>query len=266
MLLKDYVAQKLTFLQISGKQNKQQGKQKQLPNLHAKDAHGTAPQKTSAPKRTEPATRKSDETAKVLPPQEPAESAVETPELPQPAAESQTALPEMPEPVPETVSRDAGEIPDLPAGQADFEAGMLACKEKNYAAALETLLRAAETGHKEAQFLCGQLYQRGLAADVNCKRALFWYKKSAKQGFLQAQLSCAAMYEEGLGADMNLKRALYWYEQAAKQGSVDAQLKCGRMYYCGRAETRNPKKSRVWLETAAGQGSEDAEKLLREYF
>ena len=130
--------------------------------------------------------------------------------------------------------------PEPDPAQTDFEAGMAACERRDYSQAMEPLLRSANAGHREAQFLCGQLYQRGLTADADEKRALAWYKRSAKQGFLPAQMTCAAMYEEGRGTDMNMKRALYWYEQAAKQGSVPAQLKCGRMYYCGRAETRNP--------------------------
>ena len=80
------------------------------------------------------------------------------------------------------------------------------------------------------------------------------------------QLACALCFEEGRGAEMDLKRALYWYELAAKQGSVDAQLKCGCMYYGGRAETRNPKKARRWLEAAAENGNQEARKLLEERF
>ncbi len=156
--------------------------------------------------------------------------------------------------------------PPESGSEADFQAGMAACKEKNYGEAMIPLLRAAEAGHKEAQFLCGQLYQRGLTGEADSKQALTWYKRSAKQGYLHAQLACAAMYEAGTGTNVNIKRALYWYEQAAKQGAVDAQLKCGKMYYCGRAETRNPKKARTWLEAAAGQGCGDAQKLLQEFF
>lgn len=167
--------------------------------------------------------------------------------------------------VPPGQAPESEEAAQSPA-QADFEAGMLAFKARSYGEALEMLLRAAENGHREAQFICGQFYQRGLAADADCKRALAWYRRAARQGLLQAQLSCAVMYEEGMGTDINMKRALYWYEQAAKQGAVDAQLKCGRMYYYGRAETRNPQKARRWLEMAAGQGCEDAGRMLQEYF
>lgn len=156
--------------------------------------------------------------------------------------------------------------PERAPGQDDYEAGILAYQDNKPEEALAALLRAAEAGHMEAQFLCGHLYQHGIAAAENCRTALTWYKRSAKQGFLRAQMACAAMYEEGLGTEIDLKRALSWYEQAAKQGDVGAMLKCGRMYHSGRAETRSPKKARYWLEAAAKNGSEEAEQLLADRF
>lgn len=225
MMLKEYVSQKLPFLQMSGKHSKSQGK-RELQDIP--QAAPCGPDPMSAVEETPPETAAGLEAA----PEQPAVTEASVP----------------------------------PEGQAGFEAGMQAFQERDYPRALEALLQAAEAGHREAQFLCGQLYQRGLTAAADEKRALAWYKRSAKLGFVPAQMACAAMYEGGNGTAMNMKRALYWYEQAAKQGSIPAQLKCGRMYYCGRAENRNPKKARSWLETAAGLGNADAEKLLREYF
>lgn len=171
---------------------------------------------------------------------------------------------------PEEADRGEPAPPPEEAHSAPWEdglkSGLAAARDKRYAEALEAFRRAAELGSAEAQFLCGQMYQRGLAVEADCKQALAWYKISAKQGFIHAQMACGALYEEGCGTEMDLKRALFWYEQAAKQGAVDAQLKCGTMYHCGRAETRNPKKARRWLEAAAGGGSEEARRILEERF
>lgn len=147
----------------------------------------------------------------------------------------------------------------LAAGRDAYRAG-------DYAAALSAFLEAAEQGHVESQFLCGQMYRRGIGTESNDRLALTWYKRAAKQGHLGGQLACASIYEDGRGTEIDLKRALSWYEQAAKQGSVDAQLKCGYMYYGGRAETRNPKKARRWLEAAAKNGSAEAQTFLDERF
>lgn len=157
--------------------------------------------------------------------------------------------------------------PETAAGADDlFAAGRDAYRAGDHEAALTAFRQAAEQGHAEAQFLCGQMYRRGVAAPQDDKAAMAWYKRAAKQGHVGGQLACALCCEEGRGTEMDLKRALYWYEQAAKQGSLEAQLKCGYMYYGGRAETRNPKKARRWLEAAAENGSQEAQKFLDERF
>lgn len=155
---------------------------------------------------------------------------------------------------------------DDPQPPALFAAGRDAYRAGDYGAALEDFLRAAEQGHMESQFLCGQMYRRGVGVEANDRLALNWYKRAAKQGHLGGQMACGSIYEEGRGTAIDLKRALSWYEQAAKQGCVDAQLKCGYMYYGGRAETRNPKKARRWMESAAESGNEEAKKFLEERF
>lgn len=147
-----------------------------------------------------------------------------------------------------------------------FAAGRDAYRAGDYPTALADFLQAAELGHAESQFLCGQMYRRGVGAEANDKQALNWYRRAAGQGHMEAQMACGSIYEEGRGTAIDLKRALGWYERAAKQGSVDAQLKCGYMYHGGRAETRNPKKARRWLESAAENGSEEARKFLEERF
>lgn len=172
------------------------------------------------------------------------------------------SAPQETEPEESAVSSDAAatEQPDLFASGADaYRAG-------DYALALEKFLLAAGQGHVEAQFLCGQMYRRGIGAAANDRLALSWYKRAAKQGHLGGQLACASIYEDGRGTEVDLKRALSWYELAAKQGDVNSQLKCGYMYYGGRADTRNPKKARRWLEAAAENGSQEAKKFLDERF
>lgn len=63
--------------------------------------------------------------------------------------EEEAAAEQMEEPVPQ-------EQPDPLAAGAD------AYRSGDYRAALEIFLRAAEQGHPASQFLCGQMYRRGL--------------------------------------------------------------------------------------------------------
>lgn len=174
--------------------------------------------------------------------------------------------PDPPEEAKSSEYPQALEAPEKPTVPALFVSGRDAYRAGDYGAALEDFLQAAQQGHAESQFLCGQMYRRGIGTEVNDKLALNWYKRAAKQGHLGGQMACGSIYEEGRGTEMDLKRALSWYEQAAKQGCVDAQLKCGYMYYGGRAETRNPKKARYWMESAAENGNEEAKKFLEERF
>lgn len=168
-------------------------------------------------------------------------------------------------PQPEEASAPSAE-PDANRLDGLFAAGRDAFRGGDYPSALTDFLQAAELGHTESQFLCGQMYRRGMGVEANDKAALCWYKRAAGQGHLESQMACGSIYEEGRGTEIDLKRALSWYERAAKQGCVDAQLKCGYMYYSGRAETRSPKKARRWLEAAAENGNEEARKFLEERF
>lgn len=183
------------------------------------------------------------------------------------AAIQALAIPEEPAAVPEApVVPSPPPKPEEAPGQDDFRAGRSYWEKREVDQALVCLVRAGEKGHREAQYLCGRIYQQWTDREDRERLALTWYRRAAKQGHLDAQLACAAMYEEGRGTQMNLKRALSWYEQAARQGSVEAQLKCGCMYCQGRAETRSPKKARQWLETAAANGSGEARQMLLERF
>ena len=188
-----------------------------------------------------------------------------------PPMEEENLWPEGDPFAPDPQETESGETADSPGAAASeapdlFASGADAYRAGDYALALEHFLLAAGQGHMEAQFLCGQMYRRGIGAEANDRLALSWYKRAAKQGHLGGQLACASIYEDGRGTEVDLKRALSWYELAAKQGDVEAQLKCGNMNYGGRAETRNPKKARRWLEAAAENGSQEAQKFLDERF
>ena len=109
-------------------------------------------------------------------------------------------LEETPEQIPEETPAE----PEAPAaggepGQADFLAGRQFWAERQPEKALEALLRAGDQGYREAQYLCGRIYQQWVQAEGREKLALTWYRRAAKQGHLEAQLACGAMYEQEIG-------------------------------------------------------------------
>lgn len=277
-VLKDYVTKTLAFLQMPGKAQRAQGKQG--PSPAGRQEENPVPESGAAetavetdfdpealfadPTALEERSEASPAEAQEEPSEEGLEETLEEPPVETPAEDLETAT-EAP-PLENSEEAPAEDLAETVPGQASFEEGLRSCESRNYPQALEAFTQAAGLGHMQAQFLCGQMYQQGVAAGPDHKQALAWYKRAAKQGFMEAQLACGAMYEEGRGTAVNMKRALGWYEQAARQGSLKAQLKCGRMYFCGRAETRNPKKARYWLEIAAESGSEEARQLLSQRF
>lgn len=58
--------------------------------------------------------------------------------------------------------------------------------------------QAAETGHMDAQFYVGRLYEWGIGTPKSSEQALSWYRLAAGQGHAQAEDSRRAM--EGLPA------------------------------------------------------------------
>ena len=101
-MLKEYVSQKLPFLQMSGKHVKPQGKRERQEDSRMT---GGGPDPMPVGEEREPDSAPA--------------AAMERPEPVEPAAPG----------------------PEQPEGQADFEAGMRLCRERDYAQALEPLLR-----------------------------------------------------------------------------------------------------------------------------
>ena len=78
-----------------------------------------------------------------------------------------------------------------------FLEGVRLYKAKDYEKALEILEDVAEQGLAEAQFNCGNMYNRGTGTEVDQAKALYWFEKAAEQGFDKAQFICGCRYDDG---------------------------------------------------------------------
>lgn len=67
----------------------------------------------------------------------------------------------------------------------------------------------------------------------NDSMAVIWYEKAANQGHKEAQYELGESYRYGRGVEINNYLAFYWYEKAAKQGYAKAQSGLGDCYYYG---------------------------------
>lgn len=158
--------------------------------------------------------------------------------------------------------------------------------------ALKYYLRAAEMGHADAQYKCGEIYYNGSGVTNDYEKALMWYKKAAAQGHHAAMnklafgenvakstadnnkkeasaehskakpepQTAAELYSAGLAAyrKNDYQTALQYCLQAAKMGHTEAQVACGWLYYRGLGAAKDPAKALMWYEKAALQNHPDA--------
>ena len=88
---------------------------------------------------------------------------------------------------------------------------------------LDELIRNAENGLAEAQFILGVCYDLGEGVVKNDKQAVYWFEKAANQGHAGAQFSLGVCYEYGKGVVRNYQTAYFWYLLAAANGNEMAK-------------------------------------------
>jgi TPR repeat protein len=140
-----------------------------------------------------------------------------------------------------------------------YQRGEALYKQKQYAAALQSLLEAAKRGHPRAQSLLGIMYQDGAGVTRDDRQAAHWFSQAAAQGHRGAQHALAVMYEDGEGGlSKNLAKAMQLYEASARQGFHKAQFRLGIAYEFGDGVPRNRQQAISWLMQAAQQGDGQA--------
>ena len=119
---------------------------------------------------------------------------------------------------------------------------------------IQEIKRLARSGDREASFLLGFAYHRGLAVAEDHEQAVSWYRKAAEQGHAAAQMYLGAMYGSGLGVAQSDSEAVSWYRKAAEQGFAVAQHKLGMMYQSGLGVAQSDSEAVSWYRKAAEQG------------
>lgn len=104
---------------------------------------------------------------------------------------------------------------------------------KNKAKAIALFTKAAEAdqeGSLEAQLHLANLFYRGHGVPKNLKVAFKWFKKAADMYFNgQADFMIGQMYEKGEAVAADKAQAIKWYERATGNGSKDAKLALRRL-------------------------------------
>ncbi len=98
--------------------------------------------------------------------------------------------------------------------EALYDEGKALYDKKDYKAAIQKLLPAAQQGHKKAQYRMGRCYDKGYGVLEDNDKAFSWYQKSAQQGYYKAEYQMARCYIKGKGVTPNDQKALEWVKKA----------------------------------------------------
>ncbi len=139
------------------------------------------------------------------------------------------------------------------AWAANYEEGMQAYLNKDYALALEILQPLAENGDSQAQATLGVMYDLGHGVSKDPAQAIKWYIKAAEQGDSAVQYSVGVKYFQGQGVEQDYLKAAYWWEQSANAGSADSQFNLGLLYYSGTGLEIDYQKASALFMAAAEQ-------------
>ena len=97
-----------------------------------------------------------------------------------------------------------------------YQQGKAFYDAKDYTQAFPLLKKAAEKGHKKAQYRLGRCYDKGHGVTENNETAFKWYSKSAAQGYADAQYQLGRCYLKGKGTAVDKNKAKSWLSKAVK--------------------------------------------------
>ncbi len=125
-----------------------------------------------------------------------------------------------------------------------YEEGKKLYDEKKYEQAFPLLMKAAEKGHKKAQYRVGRCYDKGNGVEEDNKTAFIWYEKAAKQEHAKSQYQLARYYLKGKGGvAVDTEKARKLLKRAVKSGKSGKEIEEN-------------------LKADAAKGDEEAIKLL----
>ena len=150
--------------------------------------------------------------------------------------------------------------------EADLHSGVAAYMAKDYGAAHTLLMRPAEEGNAQANWMLAHMYRKGLGGPVDEVRAYEIYERMAAnydpdepdrnvRFFMVDGLSRLAdslrSGNKAAGITRDRRRALRLYQMAASAGHANAQYGLGMMYLEGDGVAKDRAYGMRWLGTAA---------------
>lgn len=133
--------------------------------------------------------------------------------------------------------------------------------DRNDPAGVETLTRAANLGHPEAQLKLAGLYQTGSTGlTVDQSESRQWARRAAEGGDAAGMHAYGMYLFDGVGGSRDRVEALDWLKKAANRGLVDSQYNVARIYENGdEGIAPNPTQAYRWYLIAARAGDPQAQ-------
>ena len=147
-----------------------------------------------------------------------------------------------------------------PGWGADFDKGLTAAQNGDFATAFKEWTPLAEQGLAKAQFNLGVMYEYGDGVPQDYKEAVRLYRLAAEQGYARAQFNLGVMYEYGHAVPQDYTKAVRLYRLAAEQGFADAQYNLGTFYGNGTGVVQDFVYAHMWLNIAASNGVDKGNK------
>jgi TPR repeat protein len=142
--------------------------------------------------------------------------------------------------------------------------GQARMSPKNEAEAVKWFRRAAEQGHREAQFVLAYACEEGIGISTDAKLAVEWYRKAAEQGHRSAQRTIGVYHLHGDLLPKDAKEAAHWLQLAADQEEPAALYNLSACYRNGLGVPPDYNKACALLKRAADAGHEQAAKLVKQ--
>ncbi len=137
-------------------------------------------------------------------------------------------------------------------------------KEEEQLRALPALIKKAEGGDSAAMLRVGQVYEWGLAGNVDFKQAAKWYERAARAenpAGMSAYATYLSSYRSMGGVSRNPSEAIAMWEKAAARGDGSAMNSLGFLRLFGNSVDgipENREQAKIWFEKGANAGNYEA--------
>jgi hypothetical protein len=106
-----------------------------------------------------------------------------------------------------------------PWEEYQYQDGVKAIEQRDFALALNILRPLAENGYTHAQWSLAWLYTNGQGVVQDFTKASKWFRLAAEQGHAGAQAGLGMAYSDGRGFNRDLIKALMWQSLGALSGN-----------------------------------------------